>query len=57
MNNDTASEIQEKLNEGGFPCPCCDGESQLFLGTLGTVAHLRCRGCGWIHAVKAEVLK
>lgn len=28
------------------PCPACDGPGEL-LGHLGTLAHYRCRHCGW----------
>lgn len=34
-------------------CPMCHGEAGL-LGVLGSVAHLRCRDCGWQYSIDAE---
>lgn len=43
----------DQLKDEGFfeepevvPCPQCDGDGEE-LGTLGNVAHYRCRHCGW----------
>lgn len=43
----------DQLEDEGFfeqpevvPCPQCDGDGEE-LGTLGNVAHYRCRHCGW----------
>ncbi len=37
-----------------FPtCPICDSPTEL-LGTLGTLDHWRCRGCGMDHSTPSE---
>lgn len=35
-------------------CPVCDAEQPLWLGTLGNIAHLRCRQCGCTFNTPAE---
>lgn len=36
-------------------CPMCDGEP-VGIGTLGFLAHLSCRQCGWYWAVDVREL-
>lgn len=34
-------------------CPQCDGPP-IELGSLGNVAHYRCRNCGWMYYVEHD---
>ena len=38
-----------------MPCPCCDSNEAIELGTLGTLNWLRCRDCGFEYNQTAEV--
>jgi transposase-like protein len=37
--------MNDQLIEVGHECPICKGEME-YLGTLGCLAHYRCRDCG-----------
>lgn len=36
-------------------CPACGGEELAYIGTLGNLAHLRCRACGITYSIRTEV--